>query len=66
MFATGASYPPPLGFDRSPRLEFTIGKYPTANTCGLTLYIPIFYEEYDYFKEAIEFAVQNSQSFGQA
>ena len=59
VFATGASEPPPLGFDSKPCLEFTAGKYPTANTCRVTLYIPLLYSEYDFFKDAIEFAVQN-------
>ncbi len=66
IFATGASEPPPLGFDSKPSLKFTIGNYPTANTCGVTLYIPLSYTDYNAFKEAMEFAVQNSPCFGQA
>lgn len=64
VFATGASQPPPLGFDSKPVLEFSIGIYPTANTGGVTLYIPVLYSEYQAFKEAMEFAIQNSPSFG--
>ena len=55
VFATGASEPPPLGFDSKPHLDFTAGKYPTANTCGVTLYVPLLYSKYD-----------SSPSFGQA
>jgi hypothetical protein len=66
IFATGASQPPPLGFDSTPALEFTAGKFPMANTCGVTLYIPLLYGEYEEFKDTMEFAIQNSPSFGHA
>ena len=40
VFATGANEPPPMGFDSLLNLEFTMGKFPLANTCGLTLLLP--------------------------
>jgi hypothetical protein len=33
---------------------------------GVTLYIPLLYGEYEEFKEAMEFAIQNSPPFGHA
>ena len=70
MFATGADAIPPCGFDPSPTLEFLPSSpsamYPTANTCSNVLCILIIHDEYEKFKETIEFAMLNAVGFGQA
>ena len=51
VFITGASVPPPMGFETTPTIEFADGNLPKANTCATTLHLPIVYEEYEVFKE---------------
>lgn len=66
IFGTGASSPPPLGFESNPELKFIDGDFPKANTCTGTLYIPLDHKEYDKFKETMDFAILNSPCFGYA
>lgn len=66
MFTTGASVPPPMGFETTPTIEFNDGNLPTANTCATTLHLPTIYKEYEVFKEKMDFSILNSPSFGQA
>lgn len=65
VFATGANEPPPMGFESALNLELMMGKFPLANTCGLTLLLPLHHAEYNLFKEAMDFAILNSPCFGQ-
>ncbi|XP_056132671.1 G2/M phase-specific E3 ubiquitin-protein ligase-like [Lampris incognitus] len=66
-FATGSNMVPPIGFAPQPSVEFLHngGKYPTANTCINCLHLPI-HARYDDFKNAMHFAIQNTQGFGMA
>lgn len=66
-FTTGSNVVPPMGFSPQPSLEFlhTGGKYPIANTCINCLRLPL-YMEYEAFKEAMDFAIRNTQGFGMA
>ena len=42
MFVTGAPVPPPVGFHPTPAIRFhTESKFPIANTCSNTLYLPL-------------------------
>lgn len=65
VFVTGTDEPPPLGFESALVIEFTDGRFPTANTCGLKLRLPLQHAEYEMFKEAMDFAILNSPCFGQ-
>jgi hypothetical protein len=71
VFATGADCEPPLGFDIHPTLEFfrfeaQYGgkKYPTANTCGLVLHLPVV-NTYDEFCAVMRDGMLMAQCFGQ-
>ncbi|KAK5848647.1 hypothetical protein PBY51_006242 [Eleginops maclovinus] len=66
-FTTGSNVVPPMGFSPQPSLEFLHGggKYPIANTCINCLRLPL-HSEYEPFKEAMEFAIQNTYGFGMA
>ena len=66
IFATGASVPPPMGFDNTPSLEFVHGEFPKANTCAPVLYLPLGHHEFDHFKEKMDFGILNSPCFGYA
>ena len=66
VFATGVNERPPMGFDSTLNLEFTMRKFPLANTSGLTLLLPLHHAAYNLFKEAMDFAILNSPCFGQA
>ena len=65
VFTTGASEMPPSGFDTTPEVAFTEGSLPRANTCSTTLYLPISHEDYNLFKESMDFGILNSPCFGQ-
>ena len=65
-FATGASVPPPMGFDNKPLLEFVEGVFPKANTCVPVLYLPLGHHEFNQFKEKMDFGILNSPFFGYA
>lgn len=65
VFVSGTDEPPPLGFESALVIEFTIQKFPTANTCGLKLHLPLQHDEYESFKYAMDFAILNSPCFGQ-
>ena len=66
VFATGINEPPPTGFDSTLNLEFTTETSPMANTCGLTLLLPLHHAQDNLFKEAMDFAILNTPCFGQA
>lgn len=67
MFATGCEIVPPCGFDSNPQLEFLRdGKYPSSNTCGAIMRIPLQYATYEEFAAAMEFGILNSPGFGTA
>ena len=66
VFSTGASVPPIMGFDNTPSLEFVEGQLPKANTCAPVLYLPLGNQEFEQFKERMDFAILNSPCFGYA
>ncbi|CAL8306913.1 unnamed protein product [Merluccius merluccius] len=70
-FATGANEIPPLGLSPRPSLDFLHdlppgqGRHlPTANTCINCLKLPLV-NNYEDFKDSMEFAFRNTQGFGQ-
>lgn len=67
-FATGTDYPPALGWETKPSIEFIYSSdlLPTANTCANILRLPTVHKEYEDFKKNMDFAIQNSPGFGQA
>uniref|UniRef100_A0A8D0A291 HECT domain-containing protein n=1 Tax=Sander lucioperca TaxID=283035 RepID=A0A8D0A291_SANLU len=71
VFATGANAIPPLGFSPQPSVDFLHelplrqGRHlPTANTCINCLRLPVL-KKFEDFKETMEFALKNTQGFGQ-
>lgn len=67
-FVTGADHEPPLGFPTSPNITFIHekdSKYPKANTCSLTLYLPVGETDFDNFVVDMDYAIINGgSSFG--
>ena len=66
-FFTGADKIPPLGFNKTPSLEFLDGCdkiLPTASTCSITMRIPTCYKEYGCFKDAMNLALKGNDGFG--
>ncbi|GLV46208.1 hypothetical protein CBL_09997 [Carabus blaptoides fortunei] len=67
-FVTGANREPPLGFPTSPIIIFIHekdSKYPKANTCSLTLYLPVGETDFDNFVADMDCAIINGgSSFG--
>ena len=67
IFVTGASRPPPLGFDEPATIKFADEEpFPMANTCSNTIRLPVCYSEYEEFKTNMDFAIKNSPCFGYA
>ena len=68
VFATGASSPPPLGFDQPGTLSFLdeYQRLPMANTCTCNMQLPVCYTDYEEFKSKMVFSIKNSPSFGHA
>lgn len=68
VFATGASKPPPLGFDQPATVTFLddMGAFPLANTCVNKIQLPVCYTDYEEFKAKMAFAIKNSPCFGYA
>jgi len=70
VFATGAEKEPPLGFPVQPTIAFNHDelrrgevKYPTANTCGLNLTLPVV-SSFDEFIHAMEDGIIQAPQFG--
>ncbi|XP_076148922.1 G2/M phase-specific E3 ubiquitin-protein ligase-like [Alosa pseudoharengus] len=70
-FATGADTIPPLGFSPQPSVDFLHElplrqgrQFPTANTCINCLRLPVL-KSFEDFKESMDFALKNTQGFGQ-
>lgn len=68
-FSTGSDQIPPLGFNPLPSIKFWDDVRPRANTCDLTLYLPLFPKssnevEYEDFKEKMDDGILNSPIFG--
>ncbi|GLV46776.1 hypothetical protein CBL_20924, partial [Carabus blaptoides fortunei] len=64
-FVTGADHEPPLGFATSPNIIFIHeidSKYPKANTCSLTLYLPVGETDFDNFVAVMDYAIINGRS----
>ncbi|XP_035656734.1 G2/M phase-specific E3 ubiquitin-protein ligase-like [Oncorhynchus keta] len=75
-FATGATVVTPLGFEDTPTIEFLHTargrlarqqnkKYPEANTCAVTLRLPL-HSTYNAFREFMTSCIVNSPHFGVA
>ncbi|TDH05067.1 hypothetical protein EPR50_G00139810 [Perca flavescens] len=70
-FATGANDIPPLGFSPLPSVVFLhelplrqARHLPTANACINCLRLPVL-KKFEDFKETMDFALKNTQGFGQ-
>jgi len=67
QFATGATYPPSLGFDNNPQIGFAHDSavtLPTANTCSPKLTLPTAIADVETFKRRMTYAIVNSVGFG--
>lgn len=63
-FFTGAKSPPPLGFAEATLNFNPTNPYPTSSTCSLCLTLPSRYDQFEDFKTAFVFAIQNHGGFG--
>ena len=46
-------------------LMFThTSKYPSTSTCSIELHIPTMYRKFEDFRHAVDFAISNSEEFG--
>lgn len=66
VFVTGVEVPLTLAFDTIPTIDFRDKLFPTANTCGTSLRSPTLYDNYDDFKEKMDYSILNSPCSGQA
>ncbi|XP_034783435.2 uncharacterized protein LOC117418160 isoform X1 [Acipenser ruthenus] len=72
FFITGCKTVPPLGFRPEPTVDFLHdaedngekSRFPKANTCNCTLFLPTVHVVYEEFTEAMRYAVLNCQGFG--
>lgn len=66
-FCTGSSTIPVFGFNNKITITFLhdepLCSYPKANTCGLTMYLPIKHTTYDQFSADISFGFKNGMTF---
>uniref|UniRef100_A0A672HNG8 HECT domain-containing protein n=1 Tax=Salarias fasciatus TaxID=181472 RepID=A0A672HNG8_SALFA len=69
IFATGLKKIPAVGFIPQPELHFlpndTSSHLPKANTCSLTIQIPLGLNFED-FKEQMNFGIGGAEQFGEA
>ncbi|XP_071958840.1 G2/M phase-specific E3 ubiquitin-protein ligase-like [Antedon mediterranea] len=67
-FSSGTTSIPITTFSELPTINFSHSdeKFPTANTCSVVLRLPTSHSDYIKFKEAMDFGILNSQSFGTA
>ena len=65
IFCTGCSAVPPMGFEINPEIKFqNSSPMPTANTCSLTLSLPLGSKDYDDFRYKMAFGISNAIEFG--
>lgn len=72
-FVSGADRIPPLGFGKTPKVEFLplrdrFGfpqKFATASTCDIILRLPTYHgERYDLFRESMIMSLKDNDGFG--
>lgn len=68
-FVTASEKLPPLGFEVQPQIEFLHHEeffWPKANTCVPILYLPVSYRnnEYEIFRDNMDYAILNGMQFG--
>jgi len=65
-FFTGSEYPPPLGFETVPSVQFSSYiEYPTASTCVLEITLPTKYHDSPKdFNAKMIYALKNHGGFG--
>ncbi len=72
-FTSGADRLPPLGFEKTPKVEFLpvydqfgfVRKFATASTCDITLRLPTCHgESYNLFKESMIMSLKDNDGFG--
>ena len=67
-FFSGADYPPPLGFNKKPQLQFLANEgkkiLPTASTCALTLWLPTCHMTGEDFNQSLRMAILDNDGFG--
>lgn len=66
-FCTGSNVIPIFGFNNKVNIAFLhdepLGSYPKANTCGLTLYLPVKHNIFDQFAADMSFGIKNGMTF---
>ena len=64
-FFTGVRQIPPVGFDDVCTLNFSSSStYPMASVCALMLTLPSKYEDYDDFRQQMNYGITNHGGFG--
>ena len=66
-FVTGATKPPPIGFQKDLKIKFhTDGPYPRANTCANTLFLSVKHPmpDVDRYMYCLAFGILNAAGFG--
>ena len=66
-FVTGATHPPPIGFQKDPKIQFhNVGPYPRANTCANTLFLSVMQpmSDSDSCMYHLAFGILNAAGFG--
>ena len=64
IFTTGVPTEPPLGFRHKPCIKFCEGRFPRANTCINTLFLPTSHGGLDDFTHSMCFAILNVGGYG--
>jgi hypothetical protein len=62
-FFTGDIVIPKIGYEKQPTISFHSGKLMTSSTCSFELRLPICYESYESFKEAMLLSIKGSDGF---
>ena len=67
VFVTGATHPPPIGFQKQPKIQFhNDGPFPRANTCANTLILSVMQPmpDTDSYAYYLAFGILNTAGFG--
>ena len=68
-FWTGADAVPPIGFEKTPTVDFFTRvtgerRFPAASTCGLVIWLPRGVVDSEELMELLVFGIKNTAGFG--